>query len=71
MNRCPWAIKGGVTLTTRCTLTEGHEEALPREPKHVGRGLPAFPYQRIMWLPGDRREFKTERTDEYAWEAKP
>ena len=51
MNRCPWAIKAGVTLTTRCTLTEGHAEAVPREPQHVGRGLPAFPYQRIMWLP--------------------
>jgi hypothetical protein len=61
--RCPWAIKGGTTLTTRCMLAphEGDDE-------HIGRGLAELDYQRWHWHAGNRREFLTDRTDEYAWE---
>lgn len=71
-DRCPWAVKFGVTLTTRCMLDAGHGEVQSRlGPSHVthkGRGLAEFQYQRIEWLPGDPREFETKRTDTYAWE---
>lgn len=62
-DRCPWAIKAGTTLTTRCSKTAGHDG------KHEGKGLAEFTYQRWDWLPGDRREFETDRVDEYAWDA--
>lgn len=65
MKRCPYAIKAGITLTTRCMEDDSH---LLDERNHVGKGLAEFPYQRIEWLPGDRREFITERDDEFAWE---
>jgi len=35
---------------------------------HEGPGLAAFPYQRIEWYPGDRREHLEVRTDTSAWE---
>lgn len=69
-DRCPWAVKFGVTLTTRCIRGAGHGVDAPddHETLHEGRGLPQFEYQRIQWLPGDRREFKTTRDDKHAWE---
>jgi len=60
--RCPWAITYGVRLTTRCALLE-------HDGMHTGYGLKRFPYQRVHWAPGDIREFLTERTDEWSWEA--
>lgn len=74
--RCPWAIKFGTTLHTRCMLPASHGDAptevavrLPENSsRHIGRGLEEFSYQRIEWIPGDRREYQTERADEYAWE---
>ena len=60
--RCPWAIRFGVTLTTRCYWVIGHDGP------HEGKGLAEFAYQRVSWLRGDRREFLTERTDEHAWD---
>ena len=54
--RCPWAIAFG-TLATRCYLA-------PHGGSHHGHGLA----QIIEWLPGDRREFQTDREDVYAWE---
>jgi hypothetical protein len=60
--RCPWALKL-VTLTTRCK-----KKPHPDDTEHNANGLKDFPYQRINWFAGDRREFRTERTDEYAWE---
>lgn len=61
MERCPFAIKYGTTLATRCLL-KAHEG------QHVGKGLARFPSQRIHWFPGDRREFKTDRKDEFSWD---
>lgn len=63
--RCPWAIKWGVTLHTRCMLAPDHTS---NGGMHQGRGLEQFSYQRIEWLPGDRREYQSSRTDEYCWE---
>jgi hypothetical protein len=62
--RCPWAIRVG-TLTTRCQKRVSHAHS---DPSHEGNGLSQFPYQRIQWYPGDRREFETDREDESAWE---
>ena len=62
MKRCASAIKFGTTLATRCHLDAGHGDL------HEGRGLAEFPYQRISWLAGHRREFTTDRDDEHAWE---
>ena len=61
MTRCRVAIRFE-TLTTRCHFNEGHYGV------HTGKGLAAFDYQRLTWLPGDRREFVSDRPDEYAWE---
>ena len=61
--RCAYAI-GFDTLATRCMKQPGH--AGP----HEGKGLRSFPYQRIKWFQGDRREFITERKGEYAWKEK-
>jgi hypothetical protein len=71
--RCPWAIGFGTTLHTRCSLPDGHNElnmelAGEHFAGHEGRGLAEFPYQRIRWLRGDRREYETERDDVHAWE---
>ena len=60
--RCPWAIKFGVTLHTRCQEVIGHPGS------HAGRGLEWFPYQHIEWFPGDQREYQTDRVDEHAWQ---
>jgi len=65
MNRCPWAITIGSSMSTRCIGEVGHEGG------HVGRGLRRFPDQRIQWSPGDRRQFLTSRTDRHAWEPGP
>lgn len=62
-NRCPWAIRYGLTLATRCFYVRDHADA-----GHLGKGLREFDYQRISWYRGDRREFETDRTDEYSWE---
>ena len=60
--RCPWAVAFGPTLRTRCIRQEGHAGM------HEGPGLERFAYQHISWLPGDRRQFQSSRTDEVAWE---
>lgn len=74
-NRCTWAIKFGTLLTTRCILAANHGHLDTETGRrvgalagHIGRGNPEFPYQRIHWFPGDRREFTTARDDLYAWE---
>lgn len=50
---CPYSIAWGATPTSvsRCHRHPGHGGM------HHGPGLPEFPYQRISWAPGDRREF--------------
>jgi hypothetical protein len=57
-SRCPVRIRYGTTLHTQCTKPEDHWDLRTgnRDP-HEGPGLPEFPYQRITWLPGDRREY--------------
>lgn len=60
--RCPFAIRFSTTLVTRCFLNPGHGNV------HIGRGLAEFPYQKVSWYAGDRREFETDRDDEHAWE---
>jgi hypothetical protein len=62
--RCPWALKVGVLIHTRCHLGSGHE----RFRLHEGRGLESNPDQVIHWVPGSKREYQTLRTDTYAWE---
>ena len=62
MGRCPWAIRYGPTLHTRCHRDAGHAEL-----SHEGKGLAQFPYQRVEWWPGDRREYRTDRPDPYSW----
>lgn len=61
--RCDKAIKFGVVLHTRCLIEAPHPG------RHEGRGLEQFGYQRVEWMPGDRREYTTDREDDYAWEA--
>jgi len=65
VTRCPWAITFGA-LSTRCALPAGHAQE-----QHEGPGLASFPYQRLSWEPGDRREYETTRTDDSAWEEPP
>jgi hypothetical protein len=60
--RCPWAVKFGVVLNTRCLLEEHHNGW------HEGPGLAEFPYQKVNWFTGDRREYQTGREDASAWE---
>lgn len=61
--RCPWAIRFGIRLHTRCDKAMGHEDQ-----QHEGPGLSQFPAQRVAWSTGDRREYLTGRGDEHAWE---
>lgn len=69
MERCPWAIRWGERLVTRCFREAGHTTILPGfAVMHVGRGLPRFSYQRFEWFEGDAREFKTDRDEAYSWE---
>lgn len=63
MTRCPWAIAFGIGRATRC-----HKEAGHIEHDHEGPGLPEFPYQRVAWLAGDRREFTTTIESNTSWE---
>jgi hypothetical protein len=71
--RCPWALRYGVTLVTRCIDGAGHlGSSFSREGDgHIGRGLEIYPFQRVRWFPGDRREFTTERNDRFSWEVQP
>jgi len=64
--RCRHAILFGVTLTTRCDKDADHIKG--PDGWHEGPGLAEFPYQRVQWLSGDRREFLTDRDDKAAWE---
>jgi hypothetical protein len=68
--RCPWALRYGVTLVTRCIDGAGHLGSAGVG-QHIGRGMEAYPYQRVQWWPGDRREFTTERNDRFSWEVQP
>lgn len=63
--RCPWAIRFGFTLHTRCKLDAGHEGW------HQGRGLAQFPKQVIHWAAIDCRAYQTNRGDTHAWEETP
>lgn len=62
-NRCPWAIKVGITLHTRCGKKAGH-----RQVAHLGPGLEEWGDQEIRWMAGDSREYTTTRTDQWCWE---
>lgn len=59
VTRCRWAISF-VTMATRCDQPAGHAGA------HEGPGL--FEFQRIEWLPNDRRQHESDRDDALAWE---
>jgi hypothetical protein len=67
VTRCRSTIDLG-GMATRCRLEEGHGSSATGQWFHQGRGLPQFPYQRIDWMPGDRRETESDRDDEFAWE---
>jgi hypothetical protein len=62
-DRCPWAIKFGIGLHTRCGLPRGHAED-----KHIGPGLEEYGYQELHWFAGDSREYETDRDDQWCWE---
>src|SRR5687768_14015869 len=64
--RCPWAIRFGVTLNTRCDKGAPHLNE-----SHESPGLAEFPHQRIEWFGGDRRSYETTRLDVSAWEQDP
>lgn len=64
--RCPWAIKYGMALATRCTKDAGHEEDV-NDSTHAGRGLVQYPEQTIRWLHGDTRQFTTDNEAEYSY----
>jgi hypothetical protein len=74
VSRCPYAISLGwypevgtspadsKGLHSRCLLEDdGHQ-------KHEAKGLAEFDYQRWHWFTSDRRTYRTERTDDHAWE---
>ena len=61
-DRCPWAVKYGVTLHTRCFRQWGHPGS------HLGRGLRDCLRQSVRWQHGDRREYLTSREDNWSWE---
>jgi hypothetical protein len=65
--RCEYAIHFGITLHTRCMLPADHVKRKATV-KHIGGGLSHFPGQTLEWLPGDRREYVTDRTDKFTWE---
>lgn len=64
--RCPWAIAVGFSLATRCHKPAGHVDG-DLDATHEGPGLAEFPYQRVSWFAGDRREFETDRDEPHAW----
>jgi hypothetical protein len=59
--RCPVKIRYGVSAGThtQCDQDADHLQAGDAD-THEGPGLPEFPYQRIIWYPGDRREYTGE-----------
>jgi hypothetical protein len=63
VSQCPVKIHWGASADThtQCGKDEDHWDlrAGNNDP-HEGPGLPQFPYQRISWLPGDRREYVGE-----------
>lgn len=60
--RCPAAVHIGVRMCSRCYFLAGHSGP------HIARGAARYPAQRIQWVDGDRRQFLSERTDDYAWD---
>lgn len=49
-------------LHSRCMLEDdGHQE-------HTAKGLAQFVYQRWHWFSNDRRAYRTDRSDDAAWE---
>lgn len=60
--RCPWAVRFGATLASRCRLDADHGSA-----RHEAGGLAQFPYQKVNWFRGDRREFLSDRDDVNTW----
>lgn len=61
--RCPWAIRFGANLVTRCFLDVGHDGRRG----HKGRGLKDSPTV-ITWHAGDGRGFESNRADHWAWQ---
>jgi hypothetical protein len=57
--RCPWKIRYGASeeTTSQCDQPEGHLEEPDSNGNHDGPGLAEFPYQRVNWPAGDRREY--------------
>ncbi len=62
-DRCPWAVRYGANLVTRCFLAADHD---PRA-GHQGRGRKDT-QQVITWYPGDAREFESTSNSLWAWE---
>lgn len=59
---CFFNLDDGRVIATRCKKTKvGHGR------QHEGRGEDQFPLEACYWLPGDKHEFRTDRTDFYAW----
>lgn len=63
LSRCAVKIRWGTDLehTTQCEKPEDHYDLrVGNADEHVGAGLAEFPYQKIHWQPGDRREYVGE-----------
>ena len=59
--RCTAALRL-FSMSTRCIRGVGHLGP------HMGRGLRENTTQRVVWEPGDRRQFVSIRPDQNAWE---
>jgi hypothetical protein len=62
---CGQKLKFGVSDDTITACDKDADHLLSSDPetaRHEGPGLPEFPYQRVIWFPGDRREFAGEWT---------
>lgn len=49
---CEMKIRYGMSEETQTQCDRDHADD-----HHEGPGLPEFPYQRVSWVAGDRREF--------------
>jgi hypothetical protein len=64
--RCAWAVRYQPDLHTRCFLDEDHLDH--QTTMHQGRGRVDERFRMVAWQHGDRRQYRTARTDEYAWQ---
>ena len=57
MKNCGVRIHYGVSDDTHTACDKPWDHLAMGDEMHQGPGLPQFPYQRISWQSGDRREY--------------